>query len=49
VYGEKCFMRPLIHVSRNKFNLGRESVAKEEKNGHSQHCFFALRIQKLVD
>ena len=33
VYGDKCFMRPALHVQCKKFARGHESVVDEEEPG----------------
>jgi len=33
VYGNKCFMRPAIHVWCTKFARGRESIVDKERPG----------------
>jgi len=33
VYGDKCFMRPAIHVWCTKFACGGESIVNKERPG----------------
>ena len=47
VYGDKCLMRPAIHVWCTKFAHGRESIVDMERQQPAS--FFGSGIQKLAD
>ena len=48
VYGDKCFVRPSIHVWRKKFARGRENVAEEKQPGCSQYRFLQQAFMNLL-
>ena len=46
-YGDKCFIRPAIHVWCKKFACGRESVVDKKKTW-PMCCFNMLKNKRLM-